>query len=678
MKDKCKQFFKRYITKEHIWKVIKRHIYFIPALIVTFLLFLKDTEGQWKFCAEMVLLYLILNALYYLEKLGIKNEICKKLLAYRKFISGILVVFVCSLNLYCMIDLKLDVLKTENDSAYFYNMILYLSLYLLIYIVTNSLRITTFLGTGFWTIIMLVNYFLVIFRGKALYANDLLVIKTAYNVSSSYNYVLNEKTTWYLLYAIATIFCGLGMIKAFQLESTKVHWKRRIAGALVLAGFYTCFYQTDFIHQNGQVKAQYWSHEKNGFLLNFLLQTKDLFVKAPDGYDVKNIEAVEKEQKQKEEETKKTSKEKPNVIVIMNESFSDFTIYDNLKTNKEITPFINQLSENTIKGTAHVSIFGGTTANSEFEFLTGDSMYMYQGTSPYQIYIQSPVETLVSTMKEQGYTTIGMHPYRGNGYSRQSVYKHFGFDKIAFMEDFDNKQVLRGFISDKCLYDKVIEEYENKEKDEKIFSFNVTMQNHGGYETKYDNFKEEIYLTDCKGEYPKAEQALSLMHESDRAIKELVSYFEQEKEPTIILFFGDHQPNISDAFYEKLFGKPLSQLTKEEKEKMYQVPYFIWANYDIEEEEGKDLSLNYLSSLILKTAGLEMSGYQNYLWNLYQEYPIINGLKIVDKNKNVYWIEEEMGTEQNIALEQINLYQQIMYNHFLDRKHTVKEFFSVE
>ena len=703
MNDKSRKFFQKHITKEKIWNTIKRHIYFIPALAVTFPLFWKNTEGQWKFLAEMLLLYLVLNGFYYLEALDIKNEICKKLLAGRKLISGILVVFICSLNLYCMIDLKLDVLKTETDSAYFYNMILYLSVYLLIYIVTNSARITTFLGTGFWTVVMLVNYFLVIFRGKPLYANDLLVIKTAYNVSSSYHYVLNEKTTWYLMYAIATIFCGLGMIRAFQLETTKVHWKRRVAGALVLAGFYTCFYQTDFIYQDGKVKAQYWSHEKNGFLLNFLMQTKDLFVEAPDGYDVKNIEAVAWEQKEKQEESRqvlqeevsqeKTSKEKvsqekasqknpvkekPNVIAIMNESFSDFTIYDNLETNKEITPFINQLSENTIKGTAHVSIFGGTTANSEFEFLTGDSMYMYQGTSPYQIYIQNPVETLVSTMKEQGYTTIGMHPYKGNGYSRQSVYKHFGFDKIAFMEDFAHQEVLRGFIGDSCLYDKIIEEYEQKGKEEKIFSFNVTMQNHGGYETKYDNFPEEIYLTDCKGQYPKAEQALSLMHESDKAIEKLITYFEKEKEPTIIVFFGDHQPNISDAFYEKLFGKPLDRLTQEEKEKMYQVPYFIWANYDIEEEEGKELSLNYLSSILLKTAGLKMSGYQSYLLDLYEEYPVINALEIVDKNQNVHWVEENTASGPDAAFEPLNLYQQMMYNHLLDKKHTVNEFFSVE
>ena len=51
------------------------------------------------------------------------------------------------------------------------------------------------------------------------------------------------------------------------------------------------------------------------------------------------------------------------------------------------------------------------------------------------------------------------------------------------------------------------------------------------------------------------------------ALKNELSFL--EKEPTMIVFFGDHQPNISDAFYEKLFGKPLTQLTQEEKEKMY-------------------------------------------------------------------------------------------------------------
>ena len=67
--------------------------------------------------------------------------------------------------------------------------------------------------------------------------------------------------------------------------------------------------------------------------------------------------------------------ETPNLIVIMNESFADYTsIGKGLDLSEDCMPFIHSLTENTIKGTAYVSIFGGNTPNSEYEFLTGNTM----------------------------------------------------------------------------------------------------------------------------------------------------------------------------------------------------------------------------------------------------------------------------------------------------------------
>ena len=72
------------------------------------------------------------------------------------------------------------------------------------------------------------------------------------------------------------------------------------------------------------------------------------------------------------------------------------------------------------------------------------------------------------------------------------------------------------------------------------------MQNHGGYNDNYDDFKEDIILN---GRYPLTQRYLNLIHESDTAFKELTEYFEKVDEPTIILFFGDHQPGIEERFY---------------------------------------------------------------------------------------------------------------------------------
>ena len=89
-------------------------------------------------------------------------------------------------------------------------------------------------------------------------------------------------------------------------------------------------------------------------------------------------------------------------------------------------PFLHSLEENTVKGWAFSSVFGGTTANSEYEFLTGNTTaFLPAGTVPYQMYVSSGDPTLVGQMAALGYRTVAAHPYRSSGWSRPSVYPGF-------------------------------------------------------------------------------------------------------------------------------------------------------------------------------------------------------------------------------------------------------------
>ena len=115
-----------------------------------------------------------------------------------------------------------------------------------------------------------------------------------------------------------------------------------------------------------------------------------------------------------------------------------------------------------------------------------------------------------------------------------------------------------------------------------------------------------------QGNYPGAAEYFSLMRASDEALERLLTYFQQVDEPTLILFFGDHQPRVEEEFMEELFGKSLESLNHKELQKRYQVPFFLWANYDIAEETYGLISVNFLSTLLLRTAGLEMSAYAFY------------------------------------------------------------------
>ena len=196
------------------------------------------------------------------------------------------------------------------------------------------------------------------------------------------------------------------------------------------------------------------------------------------------------------------------------------------------------------------------------------------------------------------------------------------------------------------------------------------MQNHGGYAESYDNFNEEIYKIGYS--YTDGNQYLSLLHESDKALRNLISYFESVDEPVEIVFFGDHQPGLNSKFIELLNGKGLSGLTEDELENLYTVPFFIWTNYDTTEETVDITSLNFLSTMTLETAGLSLPPYNQFLSDLQEEIPAINSRGYYSKRAGGFvHLNEATGEEA----EWINKYQILQYNDMFDGKDRSTLFF---
>ena len=153
------------------------------------------------------------------------------------------------------------------------------------------------------------------------------------------------------------------------------------------------------------------------------------------------------------------------------------------------------------QGYAYSSVFGGTTANSEYEFLTGNTTaFLPAGTVPYQMYVSPGDPSLVGQMEALGYTTIAAHPYRSSGWNRPTVYADYGFDEVYFESDFQDRAYMRGdertgYVTDRCDYENLIRWYEEKEEGQPLFLFNVTMQNHSAYQMAWTNLPKEVWLT---------------------------------------------------------------------------------------------------------------------------------------------------------------------------------------
>ena len=172
------------------------------------------------------------------------------------------------------------------------------------------------------------------------------------------------------------------------------------------------------------------------------------------------------------------------------------------------------------------------------------------------------------------------------------------------------------------------------------------MQNHIGYAQGWYNLPRTIQLpASLKAADRTAEQFLALMRESDRALEELIGYYSQCEEPTLVVFFGDHQPPLTNAFYEELYGKKLSERNTEEVMRQYAVPFFIWANYNIEEREDMVISPNYLGALTARMAGLPVTGYMNFLLQMYQELPAVTPVGFVT-GEGEFLEKKDLSVEQ--------------------------------
>ena len=187
---------------------------------------------------------------------------------------------------------------------------------------------------------------------------------------------------------------------------------------------------------------------------------------------------------------------------------------------------------------------------------------------------------------------------------------------------------------------------------------------------KIPEFNEQIRTLGAS--YSDANQYLSLLHESDKALEYLISYFQSVDDPVEIVFFGDHQPSLNTNFYKGLNGKGLSGLTEDELENLYTVPFFIWTNYETETEEVPITSLNYLSTMRWSVPGSHFRLTISF-WRICSRrfLQLIRGDTILFPVGCFKHLEEAEGEEA----EWIDRYQILQYNNMFDKKKQSKVFF---
>ncbi len=545
--------------------------------------------------------------------------------------------------------------------------------YLAAFGIFGNTRFSLPLVSLFFYSLSVAETFVMEFRQNPIMLWDIFSLPTALSVAQNYHFSfsMEMKTAGMVLLNINYLFLF------FPLRARGL--KQRLAAGIgsfgLLAAYVSVFFRQ--IVPAWALVINMWamqeSYDTYGYILATAVSAQYLVKKPPRGYSHAHLqelaEKIENGTYFAGENISENKGIRPvNLICIMNESLADLRVAGEFTTNKDYFPFLHGLTENTVKGSLCVPVFGAMTSNTEFEFLTGDSMALFPvNTTAYQFYVRPDTKSLVSTLKAQGYRAVAMHPYPPENWNRDKCYASMGFDAFLSWDDFLGSEVLRYYVSDRGNYQKIIEEVEKKESpSDKLFIFNVTMQNHGGYDEVNESFPHEIYLTgENRGKFPKTDQYLSLMLESDRAFQELTEYFSRVDEPTMLVMFGDHQPGIEEEFYNHIAGRPSGEIPDEEHLIWYQTPLVIWTNYSQPSQDLGKLGAVYLSSYVLERANLSMSPFQRFLGRMSKKLPVIHPIGCYGQDGAYYTWEEARSASCPFST-LVQDYEGMVYNHSLD------------
>lgn len=389
-------------------------------------------------------------------------------------------------------------------------------------------------------------------------------------------------------------------------------------------------------------------YEELGFPYCFCYNFNSYLVEKPEGYSAGEARAYVEEHP----ETSGTG-EDVNVIMVMNEAFSDVTNFEAFRYEEGEEPlrFYNSLiqSDRAIAGHIVVPNFGGGTANTEFDVITGlqTNLIGESGISAFRV-LNRDINSIFRVFLEDGYRTEFIHPGEDWFYNRQNVYRYFGAETLLFSEAFEDAERKGSWVTDRAVLEKLQDEFSAAMDEGKpYFNYTVTIQNHMSYTTKkYGDYEvPEAHFT--KKLSWEARTMLSIyaegVRDADHMLEGLVEYFEARGEPVVLVFFGDHLPNLGDNYlcYREL-GMDVGETEDIETTlKTFSTPYVIWANQAADRvldfsarREALDLpadntiNAQYLGALTLELTGRrDQDGYFSYLNDLRRELPVLRNGK---------------------------------------------------
>ncbi len=473
------------------------------------------------------------------------------------------------------------------------------------------------------------NYYKLSFRDDPVIAADMLLLSEAGNMAGKYQLFLFDK----LIAVLACVALTMALL-ALLAHGRPVGKPRLITAgaALICAIALAPAYGSDSVYQANENKEHInqWSSTQQyisrGLLYPFLHSIKTALPSPPEGYNAQEAAAWLAEY----EDAAIPEGKKVNIVGLMLEAFSDFSVFDQIQFSQDVYAQYHALEAESYTGNLLTNIFAGGTINTERAFLTG----IGAGDHDYR----SNTSSYVWYLKGQGYQTSGDHPCNDWFYNRLNVNAYLGFDQYRFCENYYGPV----FGADPTLNDHLFlpeltrSVLEQMEADAPLFSFSVSYQGHGPYGDSECWWGEpEDYFSNT-GLEPASRYILSnylgSVLSTQTYLTEMVDAFRQSEEPVVLVVFGDHKPWLGNAnsVYEDL-GIDLSQNTPESFYNYWSTRYLIWANDAAKEVlgtdlvgEGPDISPCFLMNVLFEQLGWTGDAYMQAMDQCRDVLPVIH------------------------------------------------------
>lgn len=408
------------------------------------------------------------------------------------------------------------------------------------------------------------------------------------------------------------------------------------------------------------------NYASNGFALAFAMNVPMAHVSAPPGYSEKAMAAI-----QRPDVAASVPDEKPDIVVVMSESFWDPTHLPGVIIKPDPIPTVRALRS----GSMFSPEFGGMTANIEFEALTGFSnAFLPAGSIPYQQYVRTPTPSLATFLKSEGYRAHAIHPGTNWFWNRGAVYADFGFNDFRSEETLPPMEKRGPLASDAAMTAEIIREADAS--DDPVFLFAVSLQNHGPYEPyRYYN---PTHSVDAPISSWARESLLSYTEgsaDADRGLQRLIDWAKARRRPTIIAFFGDHLPPLGPVYVETGFLKdnvaPRKEPSADAALEHHDTPLIIWSNRSGPVKNLGSVSPAFLPYHILTTAGITHPYYTGFLGALRERY------RVVDRNLLLSSAGDATPgwARQKQIDPQINDFRLIQYDMMFGKRHSAPDFF---